>query len=164
MTTLCLFIRISQSFLQSDPLLQVGRQVFFPKTAKKSLIFNIWRTKPPQKFRLSPNFKNHVNLHKHTTCSKLRPASECSCFVECMWNKFEKRSFFNVVFSRREYFDMQSFMEQFRALVTIIQSFRAKWCKYIIGLILQSFIFQHVTCLYFFIRICQSFLQSNSLR
>ena len=46
-----------------------------------------------------------------------------------------KKSFFNVVFSRHENFVMQSYMEHFKALVSNIQFFRAKWCKYFIGLI-----------------------------
>ena len=59
---------------------------------------------------------------------------------------------------------MQIYMEHFKALVSIIQLFNAHWCKKVIGLILQSFIFQHVTILYLFIRISQSFLHSHPSR
>ena len=78
------------------------------------------------------------------------------CLCEYMWKLVEKKSFCNVVFSRTEIFDTQSYKEQFRALVSNIQFFRAKWCKYFIGLIWQSSNFQHRT-FQLFIRKGQSF-------
>ena len=129
-----------------------------PKTAQKSSFFINWRNKTPQKFRLTPSFKNEVNIHQQTTCSKLRPSSDCLlCLFEYMWKINDWRSFCNVVFSRNENFDAQSYKEQFRALVSNIQFFRAKWCKYFIGLISPSSNFQHMTTFRLFIRIGQSF-------
>ena len=98
-----------------------------PKTAKKSLFFINWRTKTPQKFRSTPNFNKHVNLHQHTTRCNLPPSSDClMCLFEYLWEIVEKRSFFNVVFCRPESFDMQSYLEDVRGLVSKINFLKPK--------------------------------------
>ena len=111
------------------------------------------------KFQESCKFTSTYSLFRTTA---FRWSFNVSLWVQV--EKAERRSFFNVVSSLPENLDMQSYMEQFRALVSNVLFFRAKWCLYFLGLILQSFIFQHVTSLYFFMRIRQSFLQSNPLR
>ena len=130
MTILYLFIRKGQSFLYSHPPRWMGPQFSVSKTAKKTIFLINWWTEIPQKVRLTPSFKNEVNSHQQTTCSKLRPSRDCLlCLFEYMWKINEWRSFFNVVFSRHENFVMQSYMEHFKALVSNIQFFNAQWCK-----------------------------------